>query len=88
MIAILMSKDAPPPSISGKVKIYKDLLLAEVAPQNYVDDTDWQESLAARSWKATYLVQTLRHDRILAEEGSNMKQHRRSGPTIAARVCG
>ena len=42
----------------------------------------------ARSWKAPYLVQTLRHDRILAEEGSNMKQHRRSGPTIAARVCG
>lgn len=44
MIATLISKDAPPPSISGKVKIYKDLLLAEVAPQNYVDDTDWQES--------------------------------------------
>lgn len=30
MITILISKDAPPPSISGKVKIYKDLLLAEV----------------------------------------------------------
>lgn len=31
MIAILISKDAPPPSISGKVKIYKDL--GGIAPQ-------------------------------------------------------